>query len=173
MWILDSVSRGGVDLWYRDGTVKKVHYGYDPPFYLHLPDPHPHHGMIEALESEYRAEECTFTTIFGDRAGYKVFAGRPVAEAIEQQTRYEAQLFNVDVRIDQRFMAERGIFPCGTDHGSRFSPDLSCDLRLMEIRIDGNPALRYPCHSRADRMAARGGARCARRSLCARHRVRP
>jgi len=145
MWILDSVSRGGVDLWYRDGTVKKVHYGYDPPFYLHLPDPHPHHGMIEALESEYRAEECTFTTIFGDRAGYRVFAGRTVAEAIEQQTRYEAQLFNVDVRIDQRFMAERGIVPCCTDPGSRFSPDLSCDLRRMEIRIRDNPARSPVC----------------------------
>jgi DNA polymerase I len=145
MWILDSVSRGGVDLWYRDGTVKKVHHGYDPPFYLHLPDPHPHHGMIEALESGYRAEECTFTTIFGDRAGYKVFAGRPVAEAIEQQTRYEAQLFNVDVRIDQRFMAERGISPCCTDQKSRFSPDLTCDLRRMEIRIRDNPARSPVC----------------------------
>ena len=145
MWILDSVPRGGVDLWYKDGTVKKVHHEYDPPFYLHLPDPHPHHEMIEALESEYRSEECTFTTIFGDRAGYKVFAGRTVAEAIEQQTQYEAQLFNVDVRIDQRFMAERRIFPCCAEQESRFSPDLTCDLRQMEIRIRDNPARSSVC----------------------------
>jgi len=141
MWILDSAYRGGVDLWVRDGAVTKIRHDYAPPFYLYLPDPHPHHDMIGALESEYRAEECTFTTIFGELFGYRVFAGRPVAEAIEQQTDYEAQLFNVDVRIDQRFMAEHGIFPCGAEHESRFSPDLSYDLRRFEIRIRGNPSL--------------------------------
>ena len=119
MWILDSAYRGGVDLWVRDGAVTKIRHEYDPPFYLYLPDPHPHHDMIGTLESEYHAGECTFTTIFGELSGYKVFAGRSVAEAIEQQTNYEAQLFNVDVRIDQRFMAEHGIFPCGAEHESR------------------------------------------------------
>ena len=158
MWILDSVYRGGVDLWGKDSTVKKIHHEYDPPFYLHLPDPHPHHEMIAALESGYRAEECMFRTIFGDLAGYKVFAGRPVAESIEQQTQYEAQLFNVDVRIDQRFMAEHGIVPCCAEHESRFSPDLTCDLRQMEIRIDGNPALSsaysgiHVIHGRTERL---------------------
>ncbi|WAC05936.1 MAG: type B DNA-directed DNA polymerase [Methanoregula sp.] len=145
MWILDSVYRGSVDLWYKDGTIKKIRHEYDPPFYLYLPDPHPHHGMIAALESEYRAEECTFRTIFGDLEGYKVFAGRPVAEAIEQQTQYDAQLFNVDVRIDQRFMAERGIVPCCKENGSRFSPDISCDLCKMEIRIRDDPVRSSAC----------------------------
>jgi len=145
MWILDSVYRGGVDLWYKDGTIQKIRHEYTPPFFLYLPDPHPHHGMIAALESEYRAEECTFRTIFGDRAGYKVFAGRPVAEAIEQQTQYEAQLFNVDVRTDQRFMAEHGIVPCCEEIGSRFSPDLSCDLCTMEIRIRDDPVRSSTC----------------------------
>jgi len=158
MWILDSVYRGRVELWEKDGTVKNVRCEYDPPFYLHLPDPHPHHDMIRALEDEYRAEECTFTTIFGELFGYRIFAGRPVAEVIEQQTQYEAQLFNVDVRIDQRFMAERGIFPCGAGHESRFSPDISYDLRRMEIRITGNPARSPVCsgidviHERTERL---------------------
>lgn len=39
MWILDSSWRNGVDLWYRDGSVKCRHHDYDPPFYLYLPDP--------------------------------------------------------------------------------------------------------------------------------------
>jgi len=165
MWILDSVYRGGVDLWVRDRAghaVTKVRYEYDPPFFLYLPDPHPHHGMIAALEREYRAEECTFRTIFGDLTGYKIFAGRPVAEAIEQQTQYEAQLFNVDVRIDQRFMAERGIVPCCKEPGSRFLPDLSCDLRRMEIRIHDDPALSSTCsdieviHERAEHLRGTG-----------------
>jgi DNA polymerase I len=141
MWILDSAYRGGVDLWVRDGAVTKIRHDYDPPFYLYLPDPHPHHDMIGTLESEYHAGECTFTTIFGELSGYRVFAGRSVAEAIEQQTNYEAQLFNVDVRIDQRFMAEHGIFPCGAEHESRFSPEISYNLRRFEISIRGNPSL--------------------------------
>ncbi|MDD1704325.1 MAG: hypothetical protein LUP97_03720 [Methanoregula sp.] len=160
MWILDSANRGdGVDLWIREGTTtKKVHRPYDPPFYLSLPDPDAHHAMIEALEDQYRAEACTFKTIFGEHAGYKIFAGREIAEAIEQQTMYEARLFNVDLRRDQRFMAENGIFPCSpkvpevpdagdTDQGRdfRFSPVADHDLRQMEIRIRDNPARSRVC----------------------------
>jgi len=92
-----------------------MHRPYDPPFYLSFPDPDAHHAMIEALEDQYRAEACTFKMIFGEYAGYKIFAGREIAEAIEQQTLYEARLFNVDVRRDQQFMAENGIFPCSPE----------------------------------------------------------
>ena len=64
-----------------------------------------------------------------------------MAEAIERQARYEADLFNVDVRRDQRFMAERGIFPCAGEDDDRFSPEIKHDLSVLEIRIHGNPAL--------------------------------
>ena len=146
MWILDSAFRnGGVDLWHKDGSVQKIHHAYDPPFYLHLPDPDLHHGMLEALEEHYRAEPCTFTTIFGECKGYAVFAGRPVAEAIEQQTQFAAQLFNVDVRRDQRFMAEQGIVPCCTDPKDRFSPVFKHRLNCMEIRIRDDPVRDQIC----------------------------
>jgi DNA polymerase I len=146
MWILDSTFRnGGVDLWHKEGTVQKCHHEYDPPFFLHLPDPDLHHGMIEALEERYRAEPCTFTTIFGKCEGYSVFAGRPVAEAVEQQTQFAAQLFNVDVRRDQRFMAEQGIVPCCADPADRFSPVFEHGLNSMEIRIHDDPARDQSC----------------------------
>ena len=146
MWILDSAFRsGGVDLWHKVGSVQKCHHEYDPPFYLHLPDPDLHHEMIEALEERYRAEPCTFTTIFGTCEGYRVFAGRPVAEAIEQQTQFAAQLFNVDVRRDQRFMAEQGIVPCCADPADRFSPVFEHGLNSMEIRIRNDPARDQTC----------------------------
>ena len=146
MWILDSAFRsGGVDLWHKEGSVQKCHHDYDPPFYLHLPDPDLHHGMIEALEVHYRAEPCTFTTIFGECEGYAVFAGRPVAEAIEQQTQFAAQLFNVDVRRDQRFMAEQGIVPCCADPEDRFSPVFEHGLSSMEIQIRDDPARSQSC----------------------------
>ena len=146
MWILDSAYRnGGVDLWIRDRTVRKVHHDYKPPFLIHIPDLTAHHGMIDVLEERYAAEECTIRTIFGDLPGYSVCAGRDVAEAIEQQAQFDVQLFNVDVRRDQRFMAEHGIFPCGAEGDSRFSWEFPHDLNIIEIQIHDNPALSSRC----------------------------
>jgi hypothetical protein len=36
--------------------------------------------------------------------GHRIFASRKVAEKIEIQTRYAAELYNVDVRQDQRYL---------------------------------------------------------------------
>jgi DNA polymerase I len=145
MWILDSACRDGVDLWYCDGSVKCRHHEYDPPFYLYLPDPPAHHEMIDALKERYHAEACTFRTLFGDLDGFSVHADRAVAERIEHQTQGDAQLFNVDVRRDQRFMAEHTIFPCGNADESRYSPDFQYDLRFVEIRIHDPPARSSLC----------------------------
>lgn len=145
MWILDSVYRNGVDLWGRNGTVTREHHEYEPPFYLYLPDPHSHYELIGVLEEEYRAEPCTFCTLFGELEGFSVHAGRSVAEAIEQQTQFSARLFNVDVRRDQQFLAEHALFPCGDPAESRFMADFSYDLDLMEIRIHDNPARSSLC----------------------------
>ncbi|HII98878.1 MAG TPA: type B DNA-directed DNA polymerase [Methanoregula sp.] len=142
MWILDTAYRDGVDLWCRDrnGSVTRKHVAYDPPFYLHLPDPAAHHEMLDVLEAEFGAAPCTFRTLFSELEGFSVHGSRQLAEQVEQQTRFDARLFNVDVRRDQQFMAEQGIFPCGDDYGSRFTPDLSFDLRQVEIRIPDDPA---------------------------------
>jgi DNA polymerase I len=162
MWILDSAYRdGGVDLWGKDemGTVRKVHHDYDPPFFLYLPDADAHHEMLAALEERYHAEPCTIATIFGRLEGYRVFAGRPVAEAIEQQTDFAAQLFNVDVRRDQRFLAEQGLIPCSRGMEDRFAPEIDRDLKTLEIQISGDPALSRTCteisviHERTERLA--------------------
>jgi len=80
--------------------------------------------MIEALEERYGAGECTIRTIFGNLPGYAVTTGRDVAKAIERQAQCEVDLFNVDVRRDQRFMAERGLFPCAGEGDDRFSPEI-------------------------------------------------
>ncbi len=162
MWILDTAWRKGVDIWYLDGGVTCRHHEYDPPFYLHLPDPSAYHEMIDALGEQYRAESCTFRTLFGNLEGFSVHAGRAVAEAIEQQTRGDAQLFNVDVRRDHRFMAERGIFPCSAAGESRYSPDFRYDLSQVEIRIHDPPARSALCtdvefvHERTERLRGTG-----------------
>jgi DNA polymerase I len=149
MWILDTAFRSGVDLWCKEecgrGTVTKVRYDYDPPFLLHLPDPDHHHEMIAVLEEQYRAEACTFRTIFGPLEGWAVYADRVTAEAIEWQVNFGAQFYNVDIRRDQRFLAEHGLVTCGDDLASRFTPSVLHDLRVMEIRIRDSPSRGSVC----------------------------
>jgi len=140
MWIFDSAFRnGGIDLWIKEGAVIKLHHDYHPPFLIHFKDLPAHHEMIDTLEEQYGAEECTIHTLFGDLPGYSVNAGRDVAETIEKQAAFDVQLINVDVRRDQRFMAENGLFPCSTENDSRFSPEFLHDLNSVEITIHDNP----------------------------------
>jgi DNA polymerase I len=143
MWIFDSVARAGVvNLWDCDGgSVRCYKEPFSPQFYLNLPDAHQHREMLEDLERTHGALECTFRTIFGEVDGYAVAGDRDVAEAIEQQTSFSAQLFNVDLRQDQQYMAEHGIFPCGTADESRFTPDLKHTLTQIEVVVQGKPSL--------------------------------
>jgi len=64
-----------------------------------------------------------------------------VAEKIEIQTRHQAELYNVDVRQDQRYMAEHDLFPCGDRDESRFSPDFEIPLTSLEIQLAGDPSM--------------------------------
>ena len=141
MWIFDAVAGQGAALWGKErGKVKRETIPLRPSFYLHLPDPHPHSEMLEALSSRYRVEECTFRTIFGPLDGYAIHAGRKVAEAIERQTRFSAQLYNVDIRLEQRWMAEQDLSVCIAPGESRFAPEFEHPLTLMHAEIPGDPA---------------------------------
>ncbi|HEX7444774.1 MAG TPA: type B DNA-directed DNA polymerase, partial [Methanothrix sp.] len=140
MWIFDSYYKGSVELWGRENGLIKASAISSPSFYMHLKDPHAHREMIEGLEGLYRVEECSFRTIFGAFQGYRISAGRKVAEKIEIQTRYSAELYNVDVRQDQRYMAEHDIFPCGDRDESRFSPDFEVPINGMEVEVAGDPS---------------------------------
>lgn len=139
MWIFDSYYKGCVELWGKEHGLARASIAYPPSFYLYLKDPHIHREMLEALENRYKAEGCGFRTIFGILDGYKIQANRDVAEKIEIQTNYAAQLYNVDVRQDQRYMADRDIFPCGDRDESRFSPDFEVPLSSLEIQVAGDP----------------------------------
>jgi DNA polymerase, archaea type len=141
MWIFDSYYKGCVELWGRERGLVKVSAAYPPSFYMHLRDPPAHREMIEALESRFKAEECSFKTIFGTFQGHRIYAGRKVAEKIEIQTRHQAELYNVDVRQDQRYMAEHDIFPCGDRDESRFCPDFEMPLTSLEIKVAGDPSM--------------------------------
>ena len=142
MWIFDSYYKGSVHLWARDRGLIRTVAMHPQSFYFHLLDPPAHRGMIEALESLYRLEEVRFSTIYGQEDGYLIYADRSVAEKIEKQTRYSAELYNVDVRRDQQYLAERDIFPCGDPDESRFSPDFESPLRLMQLQFSGDPGRR-------------------------------
>ncbi|MCX6677425.1 MAG: type B DNA-directed DNA polymerase [Methanothrix sp.] len=137
MWIFDSYYKGCVELWGRERGLSKVSVAYPPSFYMHLKDPPAYREMIEALESRFMAEECSFRTIFGIFQGHRIYAGRKVAEKIEIQTRHQAEFYNVDVRQDQRYMAENDLFPCGDRDESRFSPDFETPLTSLGLQVAG------------------------------------
>ncbi|MDD1672990.1 MAG: type B DNA-directed DNA polymerase [Methanomicrobiales archaeon] len=141
MWIFDSaVRKGRIEIWGKENEgVQKTTHPLHPFFYLHLPDAHAYREMLEALEARYRAEECTFSTIFGPLEGFAIPAGRSIAEAIERETRYAAQLYNVDIRQDQRWMAEQNLVPCVYPDESRFAPDFFSPLTVMKMEIRGDP----------------------------------
>jgi len=107
MWIFDSYFKGYVELWSRERGLERISAAY-----MHLKDPHAHWEMIQALEKRFRVEECSFNRIFGTFKCHRIYASRKVAEKIEIQTRYAAELYNVDVKQDQRYLAEKDLFPC-------------------------------------------------------------
>ena len=139
MWIFDCYYKGGVHIWARERGLIHSIIPYPQAFYLHLKDPSAHVGMIEGLESLYRVEEARFCTIYGRLEGYCIFADRSVAEKIEKQTHYSAEIYNADVRRDQQYLAGRDLFPCAERDESRFSPDFEHPLRLMQIELSGDP----------------------------------
>ncbi len=142
MWIFDSYHRGAVELWDRErGSPKPLTFRYQPSFYLCLEDPHAHWEMIEGLECRFKVKECSFDTVYGSRDGYEIWAGRDVALKIEKQTRMQAQLYNVDLRIDQRYLADKGLFPCGDEDESRFDTDFEIPLTSLKIKVNANPQL--------------------------------
>jgi|Deesub1362B_J571_1020462.scaffolds.fasta_scaffold02574_3 DNA polymerase I len=138
MWIFDVYAKGNnIHLWIRKGDrVRKDEVKYPGFFYLHLPDPSLYSEMIESIETRYRVKECNFRTIYGLLEGYRIYAGRKVAEQIEMQTKLSAKLYNVDVRLEQRFLAEKEMFACGyvgEGYASRFKPDFDLPCIILDV----------------------------------------
>ncbi|MCJ7445985.1 MAG: type B DNA-directed DNA polymerase [Methanotrichaceae archaeon] len=141
MWIFDSYYRGCVELWGKKHGLTTASVAYPQSFYLHFNDPHCHWELIEGLQSRHSVNECRFRTIYGELDGYKVYANRNVADRIEKQTGLAAELYNVDVRHDQRYLAESDLFPCGWQNESRFDPDFQIPLSQIEVVVRGDPSL--------------------------------
>lgn len=143
MWILDCAPSGrGIDLWIKkeNGKVVRRSFRFENYFFLHFPDRALHVELLEALETRYKVEECTFKTIYGEIEGYRIYAGRKVAEMIERQAK-DAKLFNVDVRLEQKFMARKRIFPCShvlEDVSERFEADFDLPFEVLRVGVKGD-----------------------------------
>jgi len=139
VWILDTtVERDRVVLWGPGGTVEYRHC--PPSFLLTLPEPFRHWDLVAALEDSFEVEPVMVRTIHGEEEGWRVGAGRDVAAAVLRQTRYAARCYNVDVRRDQRYLAENGLLTCTGPGESRFSFWLDQDLTVLELTVDGDPS---------------------------------
>jgi DNA polymerase I len=137
-WILDtSVEGDRIALWGPGGAVERV---YTPPsFLMALADPARHWAVVDALETEFGTEPVTVRTIRDEQPGWHIWAGKDVAEALLRQTDYTARCYNVDVRRDQRYLAEQGLLPCTGPGEERFSMTLARELVVMDLALAGDP----------------------------------
>ncbi len=137
-WILDtSVEREQVALWGPRGVVERS--PSPPSFLLTLADPVRHWELVEALDAEFGAEPVAVRTIHGEGPGWRIGSGRETAAAVLRQAVFGAQCFNVDVRRDQRYLAEHALLPCTGPGEERFSTAFSHDLAVMDLALDGDP----------------------------------
>ena len=137
-WILDtSIERDRVALWGPGGAIERA--PCPPSFLLTLADPVRHWELVEALDAEFGAEPVTVRTIGGEGPGWKIGSGRETAAAVLRQAVFGAQCFNVDVRRDQRYLAEHALMPCTRPGEERFSTALGQDLVVMDLALDGDP----------------------------------
>ncbi len=139
MWIFDSYFKGCIRLWSRERGLEKFSAAYPHSLYMHRKDPHAHWEMIEGLESRYKVEACRFNSIFGTFEGHRIYASRKVAKKIYIQTRYAAELYNVDVRQDTTVSGRKGSLPRGDRDESRFSPDFQVPLSISGMEVAGEP----------------------------------
>ncbi|MBR1368494.1 hypothetical protein RJ53_02830 [Methanocalculus chunghsingensis] len=138
MWILDAAIDGGsIRFFGRGGERRRV--TYTPAFSFVIEDPHRHREMLDALDDRYGLSECRIETIFGVEDGYSIVASRRVAGLIEEQSGHTARIYNLDLRADQRFLAEAGITFCAVPGEDRFSPVFDRTLATMEIEVSDPP----------------------------------
>ena len=74
--------------------------------------------------------------IHDERPGWRINAGKDVADAVIRQTSYGAQCYNADVRRDQRYLAEHRLLPCAGPGEERFSMTLAQDLAVMDLTAE-------------------------------------
>ena len=110
-----------------------------PSFLVSFPDIHLYYQLIEDLESSYPVQECSFRSIYREIEGFLIEADREVAELIEQESRHQASLFNVDIRPEQRFSAGHKTVPGGWRGVDRFIPEHDPPVVIMEISCSENP----------------------------------
>ncbi|MGC9434897.1 MAG: type B DNA-directed DNA polymerase [Methanomicrobiales archaeon] len=141
MWILDAVTRGReVEVWGQDAGGRVARERYDVPgdFLVHAPRSWAAHSL-EAMIDDLPAEPCRFDTVHGPRDGYRVHAGRDVAVGIERQTGYAVELYNVDIRYDQRVFAGRGLAPCTPPGGSRWEFQGDPPITVCTVAVEDDP----------------------------------
>ena len=116
-----------------------AHHKQQPSFFASFPDPHLYYSLIEGLETEFEVRECTFRSIYREYKGYSIKANREIAEQIETQTRYQVNLFNVDIRPEQMFAAEHKVVPGGWTGIDRFIPEHEPPVTIMQVSCSENP----------------------------------
>lgn len=141
MPVIDACYRDGCVLtWEREnGKVTSRQVPWDRSFILDLTGAERHVDLLEGLSSLFRVDQCRFRTLRGEREGYRIHAGRDIADAVERQASRDAILYDVDIRAEQQYCAQNRIVPCISPGDYRFSTTLPAGLAIMTVRARGNP----------------------------------
>ncbi len=139
MWVFDAVHRDGISLWVKGkkkgAGVSCTNHPFIPSFSFTLPEDRESSNLIAGLEDHFSIEETKIKTINESFSGYRIEAPRQVADIIEKETNYQSKLYNVDIRGEQRFFAERNTVPCCSDINERFSVTTDFPLSVITLKI--------------------------------------
>ena len=146
MWIFDSYCKGCLETWGRERSLTKASAAYPPSFYMHPRDTAGHSEMIEAggepLQGRGMQLQNHLLHLPGPPDLRWPQSRREDRDPDQPPSRNsKAELYNVDVRHDQRYLAEHDIFPCGDRDESRFSPDFQVLLTSLELQAAGDPSM--------------------------------
>ncbi len=140
-WIFDiSFEYDGLNLWVKEGdTVKKYHKEYKNSYFLCLPKGFDSSGLMDEAEALKTAKKDTFRTIYGEFQGWKIYSDKKFALELEKKTRYNADFYNLDVRTEQKYLAENNLSFCKNLNEETFSASIKSPLLEMTVAAAGKP----------------------------------
>lgn len=140
-WLFDiSHENDGLCLWVKQGGfVKQYHKEYKNSFFMCLPEGFDSSGLMTDAEADKLAKKETFRTIYGECRGWRIHSDKNFALELEKKTRYYAEFYNLDVRIEQKYLAENNLSLCKNVDEETFSADSKSPLTEITVAVAGKP----------------------------------
>ncbi len=149
-WILDCYpdeENDSIVIWLRQGKgTKRIEEKYRPSFYAWADEAHWDHllASLDMGNVEHTVEKKSLWLGEAERDVVRIFPRHfsdlmPLAKSVDRWGRYrDHRLFNVDMRMDMRFLLSHGIFPMGlleTDPWKNLDSPFRIDYPLPDLKM--------------------------------------